>query len=85
MLKCVTATKPTPVLLFGNYEWNQRVSGAGDMCDEMSFDIRFKACGGKEFWKEEALTLPEGAPVWRMKDWNEVIRWVREAKTEGRI
>jgi hypothetical protein len=51
----------------------------------MSFDIRFKACGGKEFWKEETLSIPEGAQLRRVKDWSEVIRWVRQARVDGRI
>lgn len=84
-LQCATASKPTPVLLFGNYEWNQRVSGPGDARDDMTFDVRFKACGGKEFWKEETVPIPEGAPLERAKDWSEVIRWVRQAKADGRI
>ncbi|KAF9455020.1 hypothetical protein P691DRAFT_654605 [Macrolepiota fuliginosa MF-IS2] len=84
-LQCVNAPKPVPVLLFGDYEWNQRVSGPGDACHEMTFDVRFKACGGKEFWKEETVPIPEGAPLWRVKDWSEVIRWVRKAMAEGQI
>ncbi|KXN81131.1 hypothetical protein AN958_06085 [Leucoagaricus sp. SymC.cos] len=84
-LQCVTAAKPTPVLLFGNYEWNKRVSGPNDVRDNMSFDIRLKACGGEEFWKEETFTVPEGAKLWRAKDWSEVVRWVRQARTSGQI
>lgn len=51
-LQCATAIPvATRVLLFGDYEWNKRISGAGDASDDMSFDIRLKSHGGKEFWK----------------------------------
>jgi len=74
-----------PVLLFGEYEWNKRVCSLDDVHDDMSFDIRLKACGGKEFWKEEMISIPEDAQLWRMKDWSEVIRWIQQARADGRI
>ncbi|KAG7450155.1 uncharacterized protein BT62DRAFT_927464 [Guyanagaster necrorhizus] len=77
-LQCATAIPiATRVLLFGDYEWNKRVSGPGDASDDMSFDIRLKALVGKEFWKEETVDIPEGAPLERVKDWSEVVRWVK--------
>ncbi|SJL05809.1 uncharacterized protein ARMOST_09145 [Armillaria ostoyae] len=77
-LQCATAIPvATRVLLFGDYEWNKRISGAGDGSDDMSFDIRLKSHGGKEFWKEETVEIPEGAPLERVKDWSEVVRWVK--------
>ncbi|KAK0456416.1 hypothetical protein EV421DRAFT_1752347 [Armillaria borealis] len=77
-LQCATAIPvATRVLLFGDYEWNKRISGAGDASDDMSFDIRLKSHGGKEFWKEETVEIPEGAPLERVKDWSEVVRWVK--------
>ncbi|KAK0245878.1 hypothetical protein EDD85DRAFT_802419 [Armillaria nabsnona] len=77
-LQCATAIPvATRVLLFGDYEWNKRISGAGDGSDDMSFDIRLKSHGGKEFWKEETVEVPEGAPLERVKDWSEVVRWVK--------
>jgi hypothetical protein len=51
----------------------------------MSFDKRLVACGGKEFWKEETLIIPEGVPLERVKDWSEVVRWIKTAREEGRI
>lgn len=51
----------------------------------MTFDIRLKAAGGKEFWKEETLEVPEGAPLHRVKDWAEVVRWIRNRREEGRL
>ena len=74
-----------PVLLFGDYEWNKRVCGPDDAHDDKSFDIQLKAYDGKEFWKEETLSIPEGAQLWRVKDWSEVIRWIQQARGDGRI
>ncbi|KAK0465213.1 uncharacterized protein EV420DRAFT_1513328 [Desarmillaria tabescens] len=77
-LQCATAVPvATRVLLFGDYEWNKRISGPGDASDDMSFDIRLESHGGKEFWKEETVDIPEGAPLERVKDWSEVVRWVK--------
>ncbi|KAG6892721.1 hypothetical protein C0992_012820, partial [Termitomyces sp. T32_za158] len=79
-LQCATYKEPTHALLFGNYEWNKRVSGPQDAKDEISFDRRLEAGGGREFWKDEITTTPEGVPLTRVKDWGEVVRWVQEAK-----
>ncbi|KAJ7124746.1 hypothetical protein C8R43DRAFT_1030621 [Mycena crocata] len=84
-IECSTASPPTRVLLFGDYEWNKRMSGPGDGADGMSFDRRLAAGGGREFWKEEALVIPEGVPIERVKDWSEVVRWVKAAREAGRI
>lgn len=100
-IQCSTALSPTRVLLFGDYEWNKRISGPGDGesnfrvfrtllivnqgADEMSFDRRLAGAGGREFWKEETLEIPEGVPLERVKDWSEVVRWVKAARNEGRI
>ncbi|KAF8058263.1 hypothetical protein FPV67DRAFT_1524691 [Lyophyllum atratum] len=84
-LQCATSRQPTQVLLFGDYEWNKRISASGDAKDEMAFDRRLEAEGGREFWKEETLEIPEGAPLCRVKDWSEVVRWVRDARSEGRL
>ena len=73
-LQCATSKTPIPVLLFGEYEWNKRICGPGDATDEMSFDRRFAASDGREFWKEETVTIPEG--VHRVKSWDEVVQWV---------
>ncbi|KAF4572587.1 hypothetical protein EYR36_007095 [Pleurotus pulmonarius] len=84
-IQCSTHEPPTHVLLFGDYQWNSRISGPQDHRDEMTFDIRLKAAGGKEFWKEETLEVPEGAPLHRVKDWAEVVRWIRNRREEGRL
>jgi len=64
------------VLLFGDYEWNKRTSSLGDNRDEMCFKEREKLEGG-EFWKEEKLEIPDGAPLHRVKDWKGVVEWVK--------
>ncbi|KAG6814040.1 hypothetical protein H0H92_003890 [Tricholoma furcatifolium] len=79
-LQCATYKEPTQVLLFGDYQWNKRLSGPEDAKDEMAFDRRLELAGGKEFWKEETVSIPEGAPLTRVKDWAEVVRWVQSAK-----
>ncbi|KAJ8703052.1 hypothetical protein PTI98_001708 [Pleurotus ostreatus] len=84
-IQCSTHDPPTRVLLFGDYQWNSRISGPQDHRDEMTFDIRLKAAGGKEFWKEETLEVPEGAPLHRVKDWAEVVRWIRNRREEGHL
>ncbi|KAJ7693618.1 hypothetical protein B0H17DRAFT_1009900 [Mycena rosella] len=84
-IQCSTAVPPTRVLLYGNYQWNKRISGPGDGSDEMTFDRRLAAAGGTEFWKTEELIIPEGVPLERVKDWSEVVRWVTAARSEGRI
>jgi len=51
----------------------------------MSFDIRFAAEGGREFWKDEELEIPAGAPLERVRDWEEVISWIQQARLDGMI
>ncbi|KAF5377614.1 hypothetical protein D9615_005101 [Tricholomella constricta] len=84
-LQCATFSHPTYVLLFGDYEWNKRLSGPADAKDEMTFVRRLEAEGGREFWKYEVVDVPEGAPLQRVKDWGEVVRWVQSARSEGRL
>uniref|UniRef100_A0A0W0F5U3 Uncharacterized protein n=1 Tax=Moniliophthora roreri TaxID=221103 RepID=A0A0W0F5U3_MONRR len=80
-------TPPTPVLLFGDYEWNSRVSSSSDANDTMVFETRLSIEGGKEFWKEEKLEdhIPEDAPIHRVKDWAAAVRWVKKAVEEGKL
>ncbi|KAJ7802795.1 hypothetical protein B0H14DRAFT_2891179 [Mycena olivaceomarginata] len=54
-IQCSTASSPTRVLLFGDYEWNKRISGPGD------------GRGRDEFWKEDMLVIPDGVPLERVK------------------
>lgn len=73
-----------PVLLFGNYEWNKRISRPSDNRDEMSFKEREKV-EGKYFWKNEKLEVPEGALLYKVKDWGEVVQWVKDARKQGNM
>ncbi|KAG5636857.1 hypothetical protein H0H81_006609 [Sphagnurus paluster] len=77
-LQCSTFKQPTPVLLFGDYEWNKRLSGPNEDTDDMVFARRLELAGGREFWREETFVVPEGAPMYRVKDWSEVVRWVSD-------
>lgn len=84
-LKCVKADPPVPTLLFGDREWNKRESRYDDISTELSFEQKLEKEGGREFWKEEKVVIPEGAPLTRVKDWAEVIAWVEEAKKAGKL
>jgi hypothetical protein len=70
--------------LFGDYEWNKRISSPEDNRDEMCFKAREKR-EGQGFWKDENLAVPEGAPLYRVKDWGEAVRWVENAKKAGKM
>jgi len=76
-MQCVTASPAVPVLLFGEYEWNKRLSSAEDTREEMTYEFRLAASGGQMFWESEQLEIPDGAPLWRVKDWTEVVRRVQ--------
>ncbi|THH29738.1 hypothetical protein EUX98_g4458 [Antrodiella citrinella] len=84
-LKCIHADPPVPVLLFGNNEWNQRESKFTDITQELSFEQRLEKEGGREFWKEEKVEFPEGAPLTRVKGWEDIVAWVQAAKKDSRI
>jgi hypothetical protein len=42
---------------------------------------------GPEFWKndDQKVVYPEGAPLWRVRDWGETIRWIEKAREQGKI
>jgi hypothetical protein len=82
VLACVIAQSgPTPALLFGDYEWGKRASTAVAREDMMGFEERRRheitVGRGAEWWKEDTIDLPEG--IWRVKDWPEVLTWVKGA------
>ncbi|TFL03985.1 hypothetical protein BDV98DRAFT_563365 [Pterulicium gracile] len=83
-LQCATFAHPTPVLLFGDYQWNQRRSLPEDNREDMTYDVRL-AREGPEFWAKEHFDVPEGVPIHRVNDWAAVIRWVKKARDEGRL
>ncbi|KAJ3864141.1 hypothetical protein EV359DRAFT_64264 [Lentinula novae-zelandiae] len=81
------ATPPTPVLLFGHYEWNKRLSLHSDAVDTMAFETRLQIEGGREFWKYERFEdhIPEGAPLHRVRDWEEVVQFVKSARAVNEL
>ncbi|KIK71372.1 hypothetical protein GYMLUDRAFT_33525 [Collybiopsis luxurians FD-317 M1] len=80
-------SEPIPVLLFGQYEWNQRISLPSDSAEAMVFENRLQIEGGREFWKEEKFEdhIPEGSPIHRVKDWSEVVSWITAAQAKKRL
>ncbi len=73
------------MLLFGKNEWNQRLSKYNDIKDELSFEQRLEKEGGREFWKEENIVIPEGIPLTRVDNWEGVLRWVEEQRSQGKL
>jgi hypothetical protein len=63
-----------PVLLFGDYEWNKR-SDAGDA---WAFDDKLALEGGKEWWKDDIISLHSKDRIWRVRSWEDVLQWFRE-------
>ncbi|KAI0768610.1 hypothetical protein BD413DRAFT_563434 [Trametes elegans] len=84
-IDCACANPPVPVLLFGDYAWNQRIGKYYDVKKEVSFEEKLKREGGREFWKEEKLVVPDGAPLVRVKNWQEVVAWVEKQRAEGKL
>lgn len=82
------ATKPPPVLLFGSYEWNKRLSLSSDEREDMVYEVRFNKEGGS-FLDEDAKRGDEALEqanakhsVRRVKDWSEVVRYVTKMKVK---
>ncbi|KAI0706061.1 hypothetical protein BC835DRAFT_1311935 [Cytidiella melzeri] len=84
-LKCATHSTPTPVLLFGKNEWNQRLSKYSNIKEELSFEQRLAKEGGREFWKDENVVIPQDIPLTRVDDWAGVLRWVEEQRSLGKF
>jgi hypothetical protein len=65
----------------------QEGESAGVDITWMSFDERLKYEGGKRFWEEdeksEESRIPDGAPVTRVKDWSEVVKWAENYTETG--
>ena len=55
-----------------------------DATEDTTYDIRLKR-EGNEFWKRETVPIPEGAPLWRVRDWSEAVRWIKARKEEGKL
>lgn len=80
-LKCIQADPPVPILLFGDYQWNKRSCTYKHIKDEVSFEVRTKQEGGREWWHDDDITVPEGAPLTRVNTWAEVVDWVKNNLT----
>ncbi|KDQ54865.1 hypothetical protein JAAARDRAFT_693313 [Jaapia argillacea MUCL 33604] len=86
-ISCASYSHPTPVLLFGDYEWNKRPSVSATEKDQLGFDERCALEPGKEWWKDDEIG-PSGLDdhvIWRVRDWVGVVGWVEEARGDGRI
>ena len=58
-LKCIQADPPVPILLFGDYQWNKRSCTYKHIKDEVSFEVRTKQEGGREWWHDDDITIPD--------------------------
>ncbi len=67
-----------PILLFGDYEWNKRVAAGGPW----SFDDKLALEGGKHRWKDDTIDLRSEDRIWRVQNWGEVLKWLREHGAE---
>ena len=74
-LSCASASPPVPVLLFGDYPWNQRYSSLDESKDHLGYEDRLQFEGGKHWWLEESVELPES--VTRVKDWKAAVEYVK--------
>ncbi|KZT06302.1 uncharacterized protein LAESUDRAFT_726129 [Laetiporus sulphureus 93-53] len=77
-LKCIDHQPPVPTLLFGDYQWNKRQAQYVDIRFEVSFDERHRLEGGREWWKDDEVEIPESAPLKRVNHWKEVVSWVEQ-------
>ncbi|KAI5123754.1 hypothetical protein M0805_000345 [Coniferiporia weirii] len=77
------ASPPIPVLLFGDYSWNKRVSLLEQPQDQLGFQDRLAFEVGREWWKEEDVNKVLPANVKRVNDWSEVVVYIEKCKAEG--
>lgn len=73
-MSCATQQAPRHVLLFGDYQWNRRLSPVATEVDKLSFAAR-RASDPSNWWERENIVLPEG--VSRVRDWADAILWIR--------
>ena len=74
-LSCASASPAVPVLLFGDYSWNQRHSSLEEEKDHLGYEERLEFEGGKHWWLEESVELP--AAVSRVTDWKAVVEYIK--------
>lgn len=81
-----------PVLLFGDYQWNKRLSLPEDEHDDMAYARRVElGDGDTSFLVEDARQGEEALArakekrrnfVQRVKDWKEVVRYVEASEVK---
>ena len=47
------------------------------MGDPWTFDDKFALEGGKEWWKDDTIDLRGEDRIWRARNWEEVLRWLK--------
>jgi len=55
VVSCSAGRPPVPTVLFGEYEWNKRLSSVASELDQMGYEQRLLAEKGVEWWKEDEL------------------------------
>ena len=68
-----------------NNEWNKRLSKYADIKEELSFEQRLAKEGGREYWKDEDLVIPEDIPLTRVENWEGVLSWVEQQRSQGKL
>ncbi|KAL5534487.1 hypothetical protein ACEPAG_949 [Sanghuangporus baumii] len=71
------ASPPIPVLLFGDYSWNRRVSKLENREDHLGYKERLEFEHKEEWWRKEKVDSELPPIVKRMKDWEEVVEYVK--------
>lgn len=84
-MACAKADPPIDVLLFGDYSWNRRISSLDNPEDHFSFEDRLKHEGGVEWWKHERADDSFPSNIKRMRDWKEVVQYVKTRREKKRI
>lgn len=72
------ASPPIPVLLFGEYSWNQRVSKLENPEDHLGYKERLEFEHGEKWWEKEKVDNELTPIVKRVKDWKEVVEYVKK-------
>lgn len=75
---------PVTVLLYGKYNWNRRLTNIRNESEELSHEEKNKVENGRKWWEDDEFELPQpGLQIHRTETWDEVVGWVRQAKTDG--
>ncbi|GJJ09551.1 hypothetical protein Clacol_003774 [Clathrus columnatus] len=67
-----------PALLFGDYDWGNRLSVFRTTKDFLSFEERkeyeINQGNGMEWWMHDTVGFPLNG-IWKVKDWQQVLEW----------